>query len=132
MHDPLVLDTCVFNDKNFLFKLGNYHGQKILPAVAYTELCVLQIGKKHKTQEYVDHFLNKLDIKVEWYEKRVAQNAALFGIKGGDFRQHDRDYMIGAHAYPPPRTMITNNKKHFWFVSKVYTPNEFLKLIKQD
>lgn len=129
MNDPLILDTNVFRNRDFLHKLEKHHGRKILPAVAYAEMCVYYLGKKNKSPKYVDTFLNKLDIEVDWLDQRRARDAAMYCIdSGGNFSENARDYLIGAHAYPPPRTMITYNKDHFLFLGKrVYTPDEILK-----
>lgn len=130
MNNPLILDSNIFRDKNFLYKLTSYHNRKILPVVAYAEICIHFIGQRNKDRRYVDRFLNKLGIEVEWLDQRRAETAALYGIKGGDFSKNSRDYLIGAHAYPPPRTMVTYNKKHFWFLrNRVYSPNEILEMM---
>jgi hypothetical protein len=133
INDPLILDTCVFRDGSFLKKLEKYHGKKILPAVAYAEVCLYLIGKRHKKPAEVDYYINKLGIEVEWLTKTRAQYAALYGIKGEDFKDNNRDYLIGAHAYPPPRTMITYNKKDFWFIKRnfLYDSDEILKKIEK-
>lgn len=130
MNNPLILDTNIFKDKNFLYKLTSYHNRKILPVVAYAEICVYFIGQRNKSLSYVNYLLKKIDIEVEWLDQRRAENAALYGIKSGDFSKNARDYLIGAHAYPAPRTMVTYNKEHFWFLeNRVYSPDEILEMM---
>jgi len=80
MNVPLILDTCVFSDKQFLYNLRTYHGRKILPAVAYSELCVHFIKNKKKSHNYLDHLLNSMDIEVDELNSRRAKNAALYCI----------------------------------------------------
>jgi len=127
MNDPLILDTCAFSDKDFLYKLRKYHGRKILPAVAYSELCAHYVKNKKKNPQHLDRLLNQIDIEVDQLDKLRAQYAALYSKDGKDFKLHHRDYLIGAHAFPPPRKMITINKKDFWFLNNVYTPEEISK-----
>ena len=133
MNVPLILDTNAISDAQFLNKIQKYHGRKILPAVAYAEVCVYFIGKKNKEQRYIDRLLRRIDIKVEPLDHHKAANAALCAIEGKDFKENARDYLIGAHAYPAPRTMVTYNKKDFWFLGdQVYSPDEILKKIEKN
>lgn len=63
------------------------------------------------------------------FKKDQALAAASYGAKGKDFKKNARDYFIGAHVYPPPRTLITDNIKDFWFIGDKwkYTPDEIMK-----
>lgn len=129
MNVPLILDTCVFFDQSFLHKLRTYHGQKIIPVVAYVELSIRYIVDKKKDSNFVDRLLRKLDIKIERLDKNYAKNAVMCCNSGKDFKENYRDFLIGAHAFPAPRTMVTNNKKDFYFVSKVYDAYEMCQKI---
>lgn len=37
MRDPIVLDTCVFRDRDFIRRLKIYRGKKTLPPLACSE-----------------------------------------------------------------------------------------------
>jgi len=131
MNDPLIIDTCSFFDKTLIHKLKTYHGRKICPVVAYAELCVHFIKNRHKDDSFVDRMLGKLDIEIEQFDARKAKYAAKYCQDGPDFVKHHRDYFIGSHAYPPPRTMITNNAKDFEFLKKIkiYSCYDICKII---
>jgi predicted nucleic acid-binding protein len=119
MNDPIILDTCVFFDKAFLHKLKTYHGEKVIPAVAYSELCVHFIKNKKKDDGFVDKVLRSMDIQIERFDAHNAKYAAKYCQDGPDFKKHNRDYFIGSHAWPPPKIMITNNTKDFIFLGKI-------------
>jgi len=123
MNEPLILDTCVFSDRSFLYKLKKYHGRKIIPAVAFCELYYHSLCKGK--EDAIMKLFSKLDIEIEEFDARRARNAALYSKGYGKFDKNFRDYMIGSHAYPPPRKMITDNKKDFEFLEdRVLSPNE--------
>ena len=65
MSTPLVLDTCALTDRGFWPWLRRYHGRKVLPSIAYTEISVFFVGSRNKTQEDVDSLLNSLGITIE-------------------------------------------------------------------
>jgi len=128
MNDPIILDTCVFSDKSFLYKLEKYHGDKIIPAVAFCELYYhyLCTGK----EDFILKLFSKLDIVIEEFDAVRAKNAALYSEGYGKFEENFRDYMIGSHAYPPPRKMITDNKKDFEFLKdRVLSPDELENIL---
>ena len=135
MNDPLVLDTCSFSDKSFLNLLKIYHGDKFLPSVAYAELVVDYYFNKNKNPDHVDKLLRKLNIEVEWLDASKAKNAVLCCQDKQDFKDHIRDYLIGAHAFPAPRIMITNNIKDFECLvqSKVrlFTTFDFCRMLER-
>jgi len=116
-------------DTDLRYWLPKYHGRKILPAVAYTELSVYLIGVKKKTQEEVDRLLRSMGIEVEWFRHDEARKAAEIGVLCGNFKEKARDYMIGAHAYTAPRVVITNDVTHFAFLGdRVKTPLQIMRL----
>jgi hypothetical protein len=126
--DPVVLDSSVFKFGDFLYWLSGYHGDKILPAVAYTEISIWLAVKKGRSRESIHQLLRRSDITIEYYTPQIAWNAVLFGKEFGDFPDHARDYMIAAHAYTAPRMVITENKRDFIFLSpRVMDPYEFME-----
>ena len=127
MPEPLVIDTCAMRDKPFRHWLRSYHGRKIIPAVAYTELSVFLVGKKRKTQEKVDALLHSLGIEIEWYRHGEARKAVECAIQYGEFDRNFRDYMIASHAYTAPWIVVTYNTKDFEYLNRrVKTPVELM------
>ena len=115
----------LYRNKDFLYRLESFHGEKKLPVIAYVEICIYFIEKKKRNQNWVDRFLQRVGVEVEWLNKNFAKNIIQYAVAGKDFREKARDYLIGAHAYPPPRTLITYNKKDFTFLgNRVFTPEE--------
>ena len=124
---PLILDTCAIRNKDFLHWLREYHGQKILPAIAYFELSIYFIGKKHREPHIVDDMLNSVGIQVGWFRQREAQDAAIIAIGDGNFRERTKDYMIASYAWIAPRIVVTYNVDDFSFLgSRVKTPDEIM------
>jgi len=126
MKDPIVLDTCVFDDRDFIRRLRGYRGKKVLPAVAFCELLVYLMGKRGRTLEQVKKYLKAADITVEPFRFGEAVKAAEIGIMTGDFKENARDIMIASHAAIAPWKLITFNKKDFSFLGdRVISPQEF-------
>lgn len=124
---PLVLDTNSLQDRDFRFWLENYHGRKVIPAVAYTELCVYFIRRKNKTTEDVDILLRKMSVEVDWYRHGQAKKAAEMGARG-DFSSKARDFMIAAHAYTAPWILVTYNVDDFDYLERrVMTPKDVMR-----
>ena len=130
MSYPIILDNCVFRDGNFLNKLNKYHGRKIIPVIAYTELAVYFKLHKNKNRGYIDYFLGRFDIEIERMDANIAKMAVDCCRDGDDFRDNFRDYLIGAHSFPAPRTLITNNVEDFPFVRRKFEPYDFVNKYK--
>lgn len=129
----VVLDTNVFHDKEFLKWLKKSPHEPILSAVAYTEYLYHHAKKRGSYEEgkaYVDAFLNALGIRVYPFDGECAKIVVKNALGRWDFSKNARDYMIGALAVKLNAPLITNNKKDFEWYSKVYTPNEFMKLMR--
>lgn len=87
----------------------------------------LGIGK-----EGFDGDLNELYAKIIFVDANlsdsITENALKFG-KEFPFKDHARDYVIGSIAESEGRYLITDNVKHFRWLSgkiKVMTPEEFV------
>ena len=117
MSDPLVLDTCAMYDRDLVFKLGKYHGGKILPAVAYMEYAHHMIMDKGKSPESISRTLKIAGIEIEQFNSVMALNTVRLA-EGNipDFKENVRDYMIAAHAFTAPRIIVTNNVDHFSYI----------------
>ncbi len=122
---PVVLDTCVFRDKHFLYKLAKYRGDKILPPVALSEL-TYHFLSKGKEESEVHRLLRAAGIEQARMGPREATAAARFGSSQGEWSRKWRDYMIGAHAEEAPILLITHNIRDFTFIPRrVLAPPEF-------
>lgn len=127
MPDPLVLDTSAMRDRSFVHWLAGYHGEKLLPAVAYTELSIYMTGSRNKTQAQVDHMLRSAGIKIEWYRVQDARVAARWAVMSGS-SENLQDFMIASRAVIAPWIVVTNNVKHFSFLgNRVKTPQEVMR-----
>jgi predicted nucleic acid-binding protein len=121
MAPPLVLDANAFSARGFREWLRGYHGDKILPAVAYAELGIHVRRKLGK--EAFDATLHRAGVEVEWLRAELADVAIGLGLRHGGWDARARDYLIGAHAASAPRVMVTDNAGDFRFLGdRVRTP----------
>jgi predicted nucleic acid-binding protein len=127
MPDPLVLDTSAMRDRGFVHWLAGYHGEKLLPVVAYTELSIYMTGSRNKTQAQVDHMLRGAGIEIEWYRVQDARVAARWAVMSGS-SENLHDFMIASRAAIAPWVVVTNNLKHFSFLgNRAKTPQEIMR-----
>ena len=126
---PLLLDACVFSDRDFSEWLEDYHGRKVIPTVAYTELCYYLSGKKGWSLGRIRGYLLGLGIEIIRYSPDDADRIMPVAVQGGDFKQHKYDYMIASHGVFAPWIMVTNNIDHFYYLgSRVKTPREVKRI----
>lgn len=119
---PLVLDANTLHDRSFLHAISSYHGQKIVPAVAYTE-AIVHILNQGGPLERFDAMLRQVGAEVEWFRQKHGQTAARTGALVGDFSENARDHLIAAHAVAPNRFLVTHNTADFTFLQdRVLTP----------
>ncbi len=123
----LVLDTNVFNSKEFCKWLMNSGGEKYLPAVAYMEFSYHHL-KKGNTQSMVDAYLTQLNVTVIPFGKEEARKAAQAPIGIWDFKENARDYAIGGTAVSLKARLVTNNQKHFQWMENVVSPEEVMEV----
>ncbi len=102
MKPPLVIDTSSLRDAGFWKWLREYHGRKVLPAVAYAELSVYLVNVKHKTQDNVDDLLRSMDLEIGWFRAGEARCTVEIAGITREFAEKARDHMIASHAYLPP------------------------------
>lgn len=127
MPTPLVIDTCAFLDKDFVFWLQKYHGWKILPAVAYTEV-LYGLMNRGKSPEYLAKVLRSAGVDIEPFSPDLAVRAVYLAEGGNNFKKNARDYMIAAHAYTAPRIVVTNNLDDFSCLrDRVMNPRQVMK-----
>jgi predicted nucleic acid-binding protein len=127
------LDSTVFKNRKFIDWLIYNKGlfETHISEVAYMETLLwykrLDIGK-----EGFDDDLNELQAKIIFVDMKlsdlITENAVKFG-KAFPFRDHARDYVIGSIAESEGSYLITDNVKHFRWLSgmvQVMTPEEFV------
>jgi len=122
----MVLDTNIFNNKNFCEWLLKSSEDKYLPAFAYLEYLYHNF-KKGNTESMVDTFLEEMNISIVPFGKDEALTAALAAIGRWDFKDNARDYSIGATAVRLKGQLVTYNIKDFKWLENVVTPEEILK-----
>jgi tRNA(fMet)-specific endonuclease VapC len=124
----ICLDSNVFtSDPDFLIWMSKNNVKGYLSSVAFMELSYYQMKKVGGSVIRLIHTLGSMDIDVVPFDQRQALMGAKNALNGHDLAHHARDYAIGAYAYERKIPMITNNKKHFQWLSEVYTPAEFIK-----
>jgi predicted nucleic acid-binding protein len=123
----ICLDSNVFtNDPNFFEWIAENDVKAYLPSVAFMELSYYQMKKFGGSVEKFIQTLGSLDIEILPFDRGLALIGARSALSGHDLSSNARDYAIGAYAYKRKIPMITNNKKHFKWLSEVYTPAEFM------
>jgi len=125
----LVLDTNVFANKKFCDWLRQ-HGEieKVIPCVAYMELMYHYL-KRGKTEDFTNRFLDVRGVVIAPLDIKTANAAAQAATKRWDFREHARDYAIGATAVVHGAKLVTYNSKDFEWLPKgeVLSPDELMK-----
>jgi hypothetical protein len=100
-----------------------------LSSVAFMELSYFQMKKVGGSVLRLIQTLSSMDIEVVPFDKGQALIGAKNALQGHDLSEKARDYAIGAYAYERKIPIVTNNKKHFKWLSEVYTPAEMMKKI---
>jgi len=85
------------------------------------------------TREELEDELRKLKASIKNLDERLADMATDSALKYGGsfpFKDHARDYVIGATALDQKATLITYNTQHFEWLAKegiaVKTPEDFV------
>lgn len=112
---PLVLDTCAVSERSFIEWLGQYRERKIIPAMAYKEQCTHLLNRNKDINSF-NYLLKRLNIEIESFDQRYAIYMAQIEQKFKPADNNSNDFIIGAHAYMPPRILVTYNVKHFPFL----------------
>ncbi|MFO7966791.1 MAG: type II toxin-antitoxin system VapC family toxin [Archaeoglobaceae archaeon] len=123
----IVLDTNVFSHKKFCEWLKDSDHNACISTIGYTELLYHYLKKKGKNTDFVEVFLDTLNVQVIPYDEECARIASEAAIGRWDFRQKARDYMIGSVSVKMECPVVTSNKRDFEWVGEVYSPDEFLR-----
>lgn len=122
----LVLDTNVFNSRDFCQWLLDTEFEKYIPAVAYMEFIYHHL-KKGNTESMVDAFLEQMNVIIIPFGKLEALEAVKASIGNWDFKKNAHDYTIGATALILDAKLVTNNVKHFKWMDNVITPDDLMR-----
>lgn len=112
--------------KTFLNWINENSIYAFLPSVAYMELAYHHL-KKHGSTTILDSVIDGYGIEVVPFDVDLALVAARNALVMNGFSANATDYTIGAYAYTHQYPLITYNKKHFTWLTEVYTPEELMK-----
>lgn len=125
MPETLVLDTHAFNERGLGHFLLRYHGKKVLPVVAASEIYHHVRVQRRWDAERFRAYLRDHGITVEPLDLGLAMVAV--EAQGPMFPENLSDALIGAHALSPGRILVTNNLRHHPDVPMKLTPSELLR-----
>lgn len=136
---PIVLDTCVLGDKDFLRRLSSFHGRKIISSISYMEFCYFLLSSGKDTDGFRD-LLKALGITIEHFGIKNADKAVGVRLEygrtalvscpecGKQIKADWCDLMIASHALDPPWIVVTKNVKDFDYLKdRVMSPQEFME-----
>jgi predicted nucleic acid-binding protein len=132
---PLVLDTCVLRNWDFMKWLESYHAKKVVSSIVYAEFSA-QMLKRNMEQSKIKKLLYDAGIEITGFDEDHAQYAALFMADAEDKyycnacrNTNWNDCLIAAHAPLPPYIFVTDNTRDFYSLlgeSRVKTPNKIM------
>ena len=126
------------SDQRFIGWLETYHGPKKISAVSYMEYLtfILDTGR---TMEWADNLMNRLKIKVQYFHKDDAENAAqiIHEKKLMDRRCEKcnqinwNDTMVASHELNYSCIIVTENTRDFPYSESldIRTPEQVMKEI---
>jgi len=129
----LLLDTCVFNEKQLLSHLKNQTSTKI--QLFINSIIYLELGYIYYVRQKWNLFLEvlkELKIKNENITKSIAERAIKAAMSFKDTKEgasfYFRDCLIGATAVLRNMILVTRNVKDFaWLPKNKYTtPDQIL------
>ena len=132
----LLLDTCVFNEKDLFSTLQKQDSSEIhlfINSIIYLELGYIYFIRQKWT--LFTKILNDLKIKIESITKSIAERAIKAAVYFKDTQEgaafYFRDCLIGATAELLHITLITKNLDDFAWLQKenCLTPDQVLKML---
>ncbi|WP_258083945.1 type II toxin-antitoxin system VapC family toxin [Thermococcus thermotolerans] len=125
----VVLDTNAFNNSTFLEWLMESSLEPVTSSVVYMELLYRYARRRGlpEARSKLMAIFGSLAIEVMGFDETCAELAVNSAIGRWDFSKNARDYMIGALALKLNAPLITYNKKHFEWLSEVFTPEEAME-----
>lgn len=130
MNKKVVLDTNVFSNKEFCNWVKESDYAAFVSAITYMELLYHYLKRKGETgEEFVDAFLETLNVLVISLDLECAKIASKSAIGRWDFKRNARDYMIGSLAVKLKCPLITSNINDFEWMEEafLFTPEKFLE-----
>ncbi len=124
----ICLDSNVFSSNpDFIFWMGENNVKGYLPSMAFMELSYHEMKRVGGSVANFIAMLNGYDIDIVPFDRILALIVAKNALQGHDLSNNARDYAIGAYAYKRKIPLVTNNKRHFKWISEVYTPAEMMQ-----
>lgn len=130
MNNNVVLDTNVFSNKEFCNGIKESDYAAFVSTITYTELLYHYLKRKGETgEEFVDAFLETLNVLVISLDQECAKIASKSAIGRWDFKRNARDYLIGSLAVKLKCPLITSNINDFEWMRQecLFTPQKFLE-----
>lgn len=124
----ICIDTNVFTGNGDFFKwIGSNDVKAYLSAVSYMELVYHAIKKHGSSVGRLNSLLRGIDAEIIPFDSNLAALAGKMATKKYDFSKNSIDYIIGVSALKSNIPLVTYNKKHFTWLSAVYTPAEIME-----
>ncbi len=125
----VVLDTNVLHDRGFLEWLMDSPFQPVTSSVVYMEALYRYARRKGlpEAKSKVKAVFESISMEIIDFDEESAEIVVQSVLGRWDFSKNARDYMIGSLALKLNAPLVTNNKKHFDWLSEVYTPTEFME-----
>ena len=125
----VVLDTNVLHDRGFLEWLMDSPFQPVTSSVVYMEALYRYARRKGlpEAKSKVKAVFESISMEIIDFDEESAEIVVQSALGRWAFSKNARDYMIGSLALKLNAPLVTNNKKHFDWLSEVYTPTEFME-----
>jgi predicted nucleic acid-binding protein len=130
VNKKVVLDTNIFSNNEFCNWVKESDYAAFVSTITYTELLYHYLKRKGETgEEFVDAFLETLNVLVISLDQDCAKIASKSAIGRWDFKRNARDYMIGSLAVKLKCPLITSNITDFEWMEEafLFTPETFLE-----
>lgn len=125
----LILDSNVFHHKIFLASVRKRDDvEVIVPIIAYVEIYLRSVRRSLRKE--LEIILRGINASIIPLERTVGEKAVDEAVKNPrlPFRDHARDFLIGATALQLGGILVTQNKRHFrWMGYTVRSPEEIMR-----
>lgn len=125
----LVLDSNVFHHRIFLAWLRKRADIEVtVPIIAYVEIYLRSV--RRGLVKELETILRGINTSITPLERTVGERAVDEAVKNPKlpFRDHARDFLIGATALQRGDILVTQNKRHFkWMGDLVRSPEEIMR-----
>lgn len=127
--DRLVLDSNVSHHREFLKWLSRRTEINVnVPIIAYVEIYLRSV--RRDLVKELQTILLGIRASINPLEKVTGERAVNEAVKNPKlpFKDHARDFLIGATALQQKAILVTQNEKHFtWMEESVKSPDEIVR-----